>query len=88
MDDLEVDDELTTTVVDDEGADGATAISEGITDTLEEVALSDDGKTLLDIAGLGHGDELAVITEVEDAVGLVDGGRAWSGQPRRERGWR
>lgn len=73
VDDLEVDDELTATVVDDKGADGATAVGKGITDALEQVALGDDGQTLLDIAGLGHGDELAVVTEVEDAVGLVDG---------------
>lgn len=73
MDDLEVDDELTATVVDDEGADGATAVSKGIADALEEGTLGDDGKTLLDITGLGHGDELAIITEVEDAVSLVDG---------------
>lgn len=73
MDDLVVDDELAATVVDDEGTDGTTAVSEGIADALEEVALGDDGETLLDIAGLGHGDETVVITEVQDAVGLEDG---------------
>jgi hypothetical protein len=74
VDDLEVDDELTATVVDNKGTDGATAITEGSTDALEQVTLGDDGDTLLDIARLGHSDNLAVITEVEDAVGLVDGG--------------
>ena len=73
VNDLEVDNELTATVVDDKGTDGATAVGKGITDALEQVALGDDGQTLLDIAGLGHGDELAVVTEVEDAVGLVNG---------------
>lgn len=73
MDDLVVDDELAATVVDDEGTDGTTAVSEGIADALEEVALGDDGETLLDIAGLGHGDETVVIAEVQDAVGLEDG---------------
>lgn len=73
MDDLVVDDELAATVVDDEGTDGTTAVSEGIADALEEVALGDDGETLLDIARLGHGDETVVITEVQDAVGLEDG---------------
>lgn len=73
MDDLVVDDELTATVVDDEGTDRATAVGEGITDAFEQTALSDDGQTLLDVTGLGHGDETAVITEVQDAVGLVDG---------------
>lgn len=73
VDDLEVDDELAATVVDDEGTDGATAVGKGIADALEQTTLGDDGKTLLDITGLGHGDEAAVVTEVQDAVGLVDG---------------
>lgn len=73
VDDLVVDDELTATVVDDEGTDGTTAVSEGIADTLEEVALGDDIETLLDITALGHGDETVIITEVQDAVGLEDG---------------
>lgn len=73
MNDLVVDDELTATIVDDESTDGTTAISEGIADALEEVTLGDDGETLLDITGLGHGDEAVVITEVQDAVGLEDG---------------
>lgn len=72
MDDLEVDDELTATVVDNEGTDGATAVSKGIADTLEQTTLGDDGETLLDVTGLGHGDEAVVVTEVQDAVGLVD----------------
>lgn len=72
VDDLEVDDELTATVVDDEGTDRAAAISKGITDALEQTTLGDDREALLDIAGLGHGDQAAVITEVQDAVGLVD----------------
>lgn len=73
VDDLVVDDELTATVVDDEGTDGTTAVSEGIADALEEVALGDDRETLLDITALGHGDEAVIITEVQDAVGLEDG---------------
>jgi hypothetical protein len=72
VDDLVVDDELTATIVDDEGTDGTTALSEGIADALEEVALADDGDTLLDITALGHGDEAVIITEVQDAVGLED----------------
>jgi hypothetical protein len=72
VDDLEVDDELTATVVDDEGTDGATAVSKGIADTLEQTTLGDDRETLLDVTGLGHGNEAVVVTEVQDAVGLVD----------------
>ena len=73
VDDLEVDNELTATVVDDKGTDGATAVSKGFTDALEDLALGNHGQTLLDIASLGHGHQLTVITEVENAVGLVDG---------------
>lgn len=73
MDDLVVDDELTATVVDDKGTDRATAVREGIADALEQVALSDDRETLLDITALGHGDETVVVTDVQDAVGLEDG---------------
>lgn len=73
VDDLVVDDELTATVVDDKGTNGATAIREGLADALVEVTLRDNGKTLLDIAGLGHGDETVVIADVQDAVGLEDG---------------
>jgi hypothetical protein len=73
VDDLVVDDELTATVVDDKGTDGATAVGEGLRDALVETALRDNSKTLLDITGLGHGNELVVITDVEDAVSLEDG---------------
>lgn len=73
VDDLVVDNELTATVVDDKGTDGATAIGEGLGDALVEATLGDDLETLLDITGLGHGDEAVVVTDVQDAVGLEDG---------------
>lgn len=72
MDDLVVNDELTATIIDDESTDATTSISESSTDPPEQVALGDDRKALLDITGLGHGNELSVIAEVKDAVGLVD----------------
>lgn len=71
MDDLEVNSELTTTIVEDEDADGTTARLEGVAETSEEVGLVNDGEALLDIAGLGHGDDVAV-SDVEDAVLLED----------------
>lgn len=73
MDDLVVDDELTATVVDDKGADGTAAVGEGLGDALVEVTLGDNLEALLDITGLGHGNETVVITDVQDAVGLEDG---------------
>ena len=73
MDDLVVDDELTATVVDDKGTDGATAVGEGVADALEQLALADDGEGLLDVTSLGHGGQGAVSVDVENAVSLENG---------------
>lgn len=72
VDDLVVDGELLTIVVDDEDADAAAAIVEGVCETLEQVALVEDGKTLLDIASLGHGNDAAVLADVKNTVLLED----------------
>lgn len=73
MDDLVVDHQFAAAIVDDEGTDAATALGEGGADSAEEAALGHDGKALLDVAGLGHGDDSGVVVEVQDAVGLVYG---------------
>lgn len=72
MDDLHVNGELTTTVVEDEDADAATATLEGLAQAAPEVGLVNDGEVGLDVAGLGHGDNAAV-AHVENAVLLEDG---------------
>ena len=72
VDDLVVDGHLQTIVVDDEDADGAAAVVEGLGKARGETALVEDGKTLLDIARLGHGNDAAVFTDVEDTVLLED----------------
>jgi hypothetical protein len=72
VDDLHVDAELAALVVEDEDADAATARVEGGLEAGVQVALLGDGQARLDIAGLGHGDDHAVL-EVEDAVLLEDG---------------
>lgn len=72
VDDLVVNDELTASVVDDNSADGATALTVGLADTVEEVTLGNDLETLADVTGLGHGDDGLVLVDVQDAVGLVD----------------
>ena len=74
MNDLVVNDQLAATVVDDQSADAATALSVGVTDATEEVTLGDDGQALADVTGLGHGDN-GVVNQVEDTVGLVDGAK-------------
>lgn len=72
VDDLDVDGELTASIIEDKDADGATAGLEGVVEAGPEVGLVNDGQALLDVAGLGHGSDVT-IGEVEDAVLLEDG---------------
>lgn len=72
MDDLVVDNKLATAIVDDQGADASATLGEGITDTVEETTLVNNRETLLDVTRFGHGNNAAVVTQVKDAVGLVD----------------
>ena len=72
VDDLVVDSHLHTVVVDDENADGATAVVEGLGKAGSKTALVKDGKALLDITRLGHGDNATVLTDVENTVLLED----------------
>jgi hypothetical protein len=72
VNDLVVDSHLQTLVVDDKDADGATAIVERLGKARDETALVKDGKTLLDIARLGHGDNATILTDVENTVLLED----------------
>lgn len=72
MDDLVVDNELTSTVVDDQDTDGATARVEAVANAVEKAALVKDWDALLDITTLGHSDNAAVITDVKNTVLLED----------------
>jgi hypothetical protein len=72
VDDLVVDRELTTLIRNDKNANAATTIVEGICEAAEETALVKDGKTLLDITSLGHGNDTTVIADVQHAVLLED----------------
>jgi hypothetical protein len=56
MDDLHVDDELLAIIIDDQGADAATARLEGLSEAGPEVGLVQDREGLLDVASLGHRD--------------------------------
>lgn len=85
MDDLEVDSELNTIVVDDKDADAATAVIKSLGETLEKTALVKDGKTLLDITSLGHGDNATILTDIEDTVLLEDGSEHVLDHDRRGR---
>jgi len=86
VEDLHADDELAALVIDDEDSDAATTCLEGFGEAGPEVGLIDDGKGLLNIAGLGHGNNGAIL-KVKDTVlledrtqhGLNDDGRAGVG---------
>jgi hypothetical protein len=72
VDNLVVDSHLHTIVIDDEDADAATAVVERLCQAGDETALVKDGKALLDITRLGHGDNATVLTDVENTVLLED----------------
>ena len=57
MENLHVDDELAAAIIDDEDPDAATTSLEGFAEAGPEVGLIDDGEGLLDITGLGHGND-------------------------------
>jgi len=56
VDGLHVNDKLTTLVGDDENTNASTSAGESLGQSLPEVGLVNDLEALLDITGLGHGD--------------------------------
>lgn len=72
MDDLHLNSELMAAVVEDQDTDAAAAGLESLLQTRPQVGLVNDLEALLDVAGLGHGGDVAV-SHVEDAVLLEDG---------------
>lgn len=72
MEHLHVDDHLAAVVFDDHDADGTAAGLKGLLQAFPKVGLVKDGEGLLDVAGIGHGNNVAVL-EVKDAVLLQDG---------------
>lgn len=69
---LEVNSQLAALVVDDKDADGATTVVKGLGEAGEETGLVNDGDTLLDITTLSHGNDTAVLLDVENTVLLED----------------
>jgi hypothetical protein len=90
VDGLHVNDKLTTLVGDDENTNTTTSAGESLGQSLPEVGLVNDLEALLDITGLGHGDNNTVL-EVKDSVLLEDWTKhclnddagAWVGDERR-----
>jgi len=84
VDDLEVNCQLLSLVGDDQDPDGAGSLSESLLQLVVQVALINDLESLLDLARLGHGDELAIVTDVDEPVLLEDG----SEERVEDDGWR
>jgi len=72
MNDLVVNSKLTSSIVDDKNTDAATAIRKGLIQSRPQSTLVNDGKALLDITSLSHGNNAAIITDIEHAVSLED----------------
>ena len=72
VNDLVVNSHLHAIIVDDKDTDAASAIVERLCETGHEGALVEDGKALLDIARLGHGNDTTILTDVENTVLLED----------------
>jgi hypothetical protein len=68
VDHLVVDNELTAIVIENENTHASTTVVKRGGKTVVELALVKDGECLLDITGLGHGNDVAVITNVKDTV--------------------
>lgn len=63
-----VDGKLTTFIAKNKNSDAATTLVESISETLQKVALVNDRKSLLDVTTLGHGNNVAIIADIKDAV--------------------
>jgi hypothetical protein len=74
VDDLHVNGELTAAVVEDQDTDTAAARLKGVGQARVEVGLVNDGQVGLDVTGLSHGDDVAVL-HVKNAVLLEDGAK-------------
>jgi len=73
MDHLVVDSKLTASIVNDKDTNTAAAIGKRVVQPRPQSALVNDRKTLLDITSLCHGNDTAVVADVEDTVLFEDG---------------
>ncbi len=83
MDNLHINRHLAAVVGNDQDANGPTAALEALLQTAPQAALVNDRQVLLDVAGLGHGDDAALL-HVQDTVLLED--RAEHGLHNHRRG--
>jgi len=72
VDHLVIDHQLSSTIIDDQCSNGSSTIGKRTLDLVEQTTLVDDLQALLHITTLGHADKLAIISNVQDAILLVD----------------
>lgn len=72
MDDLIVDHQLASSIIDDKCSDRTSSTAEGSLDLVIQTTLVDDLKALLHVTTLSHADDAAIIPHVQDTVLLVD----------------
>lgn len=60
-------------ISDDQNADGTRSTSIGLLEATPQVALINNPQSLLDLTSLGHGNELSIVTNVNESVLLEDG---------------
>lgn len=63
-----VDGKLTAFIAENKNSNATTALVESIGETLQQAALVNDRKSLLDVATLGHGNNVTIIADVKDTV--------------------
>jgi len=84
VNDLVVNSQLLSVVGNNQDPNGTRALSEGLPQLIPEIALVNDLQSLLDFTRLGHGDELSVITDVNEPVLL----EYWAQEGVEDNRWR
>jgi hypothetical protein len=69
---LIVNSQFLSVIRDDQDANGSRTMTESLLQLAPEMALVNNLETLLDLTGLGHGNELAIITNVDKTILLKD----------------
>jgi hypothetical protein len=72
VDKLVVNSQLLPVVGNDQDSDGARALAESLPQLIPEVALVNNLQPLLDLTRLGHGNQLSIITDINESVLFED----------------
>ena len=72
MDDLVVDNQFSSSIIDDQSSDTSSSIGKRAIDLAVQATLIDDRQTLLNITTLRHADKSAVVTHIQDTILLED----------------